>query len=56
MDTAAASTGSSGVDAETATKALANVTPLGKEMARALLWLVDECITCVLPARISQGP
>ena len=49
---AAASSGSvgSGVDAQTATKALASVTPLGKEMARALMWLVDECISCVLLA------
>ena len=38
------------MDAQTATKALASVTPLGKEMARALMWLVDECISCVLLA------
>jgi hypothetical protein len=48
-DAAAASAAKSAaapVDPETAAKALASVTPLGKEMARALMWLVDECITC----------
>jgi hypothetical protein len=55
MEDAASSAGNAdpgaGVDVEMAAKALASVTPLGKEMARALMWLVDECISCAVIAR-----